>query len=690
MFTRRTVSAGAVAVLAAAAVLPLGAPGRVAAYALMMLVPGAAIYRLVERRPSALEAAAAAFVLSPVVVVVPAALMMLAGVSAQWSARAVIVATAVLAMAALAVPRRPAGDGDDRVLLTGRQWAVLGGCVVLTLFMVGVFPLTSEWWRVRSDAWFHRAVIAQISHGGLPPDDPYFAGIPLQYMWWYHVLVLAVSRVTSLDPFWVMPLVNLQSLTGVFLATALFAGVFVKRFGYWMASCLTVAFSLNGLFWLLLPLKAIRAVLGDVRGTEELARTFSLSPFDWYRVKAFVQIYYNSDFLLEKFVVATAFGLAFALMALFWWAVADYLRRRRAFPLVATGASVVGMLGFHTLFGGVMLVSAGGGLVLSLVWRRRVDGYRLRPSLELAGAMTAAVLLCAPYNYSIMHLKAASNAFPFELSIKKIAAITITSTAAIVLAAFQKPFFTGRDVPRRFVQFALLTMIVFSTVLALPDANNYDKLPYFAYYPLAVVGGWTIADLVSRRRSAAGRVGAAVALAMLVMVPINAICFASFVNTPERETYSPEEPALAAWVRSNTTRDAVFIDRDFELFLLVAGPRRYLCGWLEYARMWQYDKVVMARRLHTRDVLLDGGPLDLTSARLLSLAPWELYVIDRGGVDSGSTVSRHQELFERVHQTESIALYRVDTEACARAARRLAEEGQTEVSPARLVRESGL
>jgi len=688
--SRDKIFAAVLVIAAVAAVMPVGVPGRIAAYALVMLVPGWALYVLVERRPSALEALASGFVLSPVIAGVAGVLLLVSGLAPETAARGVVALSATAGLVAVLVSRRPAGSTEQRVGMTGTQWAVLGACILATLILVGVLPLTSEWWRFRSDAWFHRAVIAQIGDAGLPPDDPYFAGFTLQYMWVYHVLVLVLSRITSLEPFWVMPLLNLQSLAGVFLATLLFAGVFVRRFGHQLGSCLTVVFGLNGLFWLLLPLKAVRAFMGDVRGTEELARTYSLSPFDMYQAKKFVEIYFSQDFLLDKFVVATAFGLAFALMAMFWWATTEYLKTRRPMALVAAGVSVVGMLGFHTLFAGVMLVAAFGGLGLSLLFRRRVEGYGLRPPLELASALVAAVVISAPYLYAITHLKEGGDAFPFALSAKNIAGIVISCAAVIVLAAFQKSFFAGRDVARRFVQFALFTTVVFTAALTLPDANTYDKLPFFVFYPLAVVGGWTLADVVSRRRTAAGRLGAAIAMALLVLLPVNAICFAAYFNTPTKVMYSAQESALAVWVRENTAREAVFVDRDNKVFLLVAGPRRYYCGWLQYARQWEYDKLAMAQRLYVRDVLLGGGRLDLTTVRLLSQAPWELYIIDRGGSDSGSAASRHPDLFDRVYAADGIVLYRVDVEACGRAARQYLDEGQTEVPQDRLLLESGL
>jgi len=691
LFTRLWLPAAAAAIVIATvlAAVPAGVPGRIAAYAVVMFLPGAALYLLVERRPTGLEAATAGVVLSPVITCCLGVLLALMGSPLETATRWTVAMFGAAGLVALVVMsrRRQRGLGTG---LTGEQWGLLGGILLVTILLVAVLPLSSEWWRFRSDAWFHRAVIAQIQHSGLPPEDPYFAGFTLQYMWFYHVLVLGLSRITSLEPFWIMPLVNLQNLGGVFMATMLFAGVFVGRFGRRLGSCLAVLFGLNGLFWLFLPLKAVRAFVGDVTGAEELARTYSLSPFDMYQVRRFVIIYFNQDFLLDKFMVATAFGLAFASLALFWWGTAEYLRSRRPFPLVAAAVSLLGMLGFHTLFGVVMLATAAGGMVLSLLFRRRIEGFRLRPVLELAAGLAAAVAASAPYVYAITHLKQSRHVFPFDLSIKKIAGIVISCAAVIVLTAFQKSFFTARDAARRYAQFAIITTAIFSAAIALPDSNTYDKLPFFLFYPLAVIGGWTLADAVSSRRSGAGRLGVALALALLLFVPVNAISLAAFFNTPTAKMYSDDEAAVASWVRANTQREAVFIDSDDEVFLLVAGPRRYYCGRLAYARQWEYDKSEMAGRMHARDALLGEGPLDLLTLRLLSEAPWELYVIDRGGPQSDAAVSRHPELFERVHATGAMAVYRVNADACRREAQRYREQGRTEMSTEQLLRNSKL
>jgi len=633
-------AAAALATVIVLALIPAGFPGRIAVWVATMLLPGAALYRLTVRRASALESLTGAFVLSPIITCALCVLFMLAGTSVEMAVRVVIVLAGAAGIAGVLLTRSDS-PGRATANLSPRQWIAAGALIVATLFLVGYLPQTSEWWRFRSDAWFHGAVVAQISDYGLPPMDPFFAGYELQYMWFYHVTVLALSRAASLDPFRVMSLINLQCLAGVFLATMLFSGIFVRRFGRRLGSCILVAFGMNGLVWLFLPFKAIRALTGEVTGTEELARSFSLSPFDLYTARSFLTVYYNQEFFLDKFVVMTALGLAFSCMALFWWACAEYLKTRRPYALIAASLSLVGMLGFHTLFGVVMIAAAAGGLVLSLVFRSKgVDGYRLRPAIELAIALAAAAAATAPYLYSITRLKEKEHVFPFGFSFEKIAGMLITCAAVIV---------------------------VFFALIVLPNSNTYDKLPLFVFYPLAVIGGWTLSDIVARRRSAAGRAAAALILSVLFLVPVNAISFAAYFNTHDEPKYSQSEEAAADWIRHNTTRDAVFVDLNEKVFLLVAGPRSYYCGKIAYARQWGYNSQEMAERFHARDTLLGSGELDLTTLRLLSEAPWDMYVIVRGPRQTTPVVARYPGLFRRVYTGGDIELYRVDRGACRHA-----------------------
>jgi hypothetical protein len=362
-----------------------------------MLAPGVVLDRL-HRDRDPVRAAMCATLLSPILLTTLSILGMLTG-RAPLTMAALVAGASMLSFVALAARSR----SHTRVSL--RPLLPLLGVLVLVATLSAFLPLTREWWRMRSDAWFHAAVVAEIAHYGLPPTDPYFTGIPLQYMWFYHVMVLTVAKATNLSSFWVMALANLQAVLGLGLAAYALASVFRDRVTHRLTATISLLFAFNGAFWLLLPIKAIRALLGDVRGREELARTFALSPMNFKTAYSFMHIYFNQEFFLDKFMVATAFGFALAFMMVGWYAATNYLVWRRRASLVVLSVALIGMLGFHSLVGFVMMVAIVGSAALMLLLRRAVDPVPLRALVARLGPAVASLFVTTPYLFEVMHLR---------------------------------------------------------------------------------------------------------------------------------------------------------------------------------------------------------------------------------------------------------------------------------------------
>ncbi len=58
----------------------------------------------------------------------------------------------------------------------------------------------------------HTGMVYRAANGDLPPDNPYFAGEPIQYPWLFHVLVAWIAEALNIPPSWVFAGVNLASL----------------------------------------------------------------------------------------------------------------------------------------------------------------------------------------------------------------------------------------------------------------------------------------------------------------------------------------------------------------------------------------------------------------------------------------------------------------------------------------------
>ena len=683
---RRTFVPAGIVVLAGVALagppasLPLATLVRFLSWMLVMVIPGVALHRLVARSGSLGEAVLAGFILSPVMVAVFGALGLWMGASPVAAARGFIVLAAAGALVAARVQRVPFTLPARRETLV--FLAFVAAFVLLTAFL----PVTREWWRVRSDAWFHAAVVAQIEYAGVPPEDPYFAGVQLQYMWFYHVLVLVLARILDLDSFWPMALLNVHALVGLSLAVFYLAGVFRDRFVYRLAATATVLLAFNAAFWVFLPFKALKAFSGEVRGAEELARTFALSPLHYKTAFRFLETYYNPVFFLDKFMVGTAFGLALAWMTAAWASACRYTTTPRPEQLWLFGGALVGMLGFHSIVGAVTIAGVWGGLALTHLRRAHVASYQPRTAAVLAAVSLGALVAMAPYLYQVTHLRDTSGTLPVGFGIRKLAATAIPCAFVFVVAWRETRMRQDTSWPARFFVFGSLAAALFALLLRLPGVNDNQKPGYFVFIPLAVVAGFGLVTSLTAR-AGARRVATAVAWSLLFFLPVNAIALIHFYGTPVREEVTSDEKAMAHWVRANTPRDAVFIEDEDRVSLLVTGPRRYLFGSWDYALQWGYSKPEMARRFHACRALYASAPIDATTLDVLASVAAPLFVVMRGRHrDAGAVVSTHPELFSVVHAEGDLAILRVDAGAC----RRAIASAPAAISDQELIRESGL
>ncbi len=586
----------------------------------MMVLPGAALYLLVEKRPKLLEAVLSSLVLSPVLTGLVAVLLLVLGQPVQNVLYVLVSMAAVVAAAAVSLDRAALGG----VEVSGRRLLVLAGITAVFCLLTGYMPFTSEWWRVRSDAWFHIAVVEQIGDYGLPPEDPYFYGMPLQYMWVYHVLVMVLSRGMNITAGFVMALLNVQGLTGFITATFLLSWAFRKSYVHGLLSLFTAILGLNALFWVFEPIKLARVFTGDVTGMAELSRLVVLRPFDTYNVRKFLYIWYNQVFFLDKFIVMTPFSLGLAFMASLWYGTVKRFSENRPFLVVLVFLVSAGMFAYHTVVGVIMLASLGSALVFILLRFRRQDAAAARTAVVLLTAMVAGAVVLAPYLYQVMHGKESEQLLPVGLSFNRTVGIIISCALGLLLAAFQvKKLRADRTAPARFFIVAAVFVFAYCLLIVLPGPNIIDKPPFFVFYPLSVAGGWTLAAWLRGKKTRT------IVLAGVLLLPVNVLAFVGYFNTHPKVMVTKWEQEAAGWVKENTNRDAVFLDGMNHDFLAVAGPRRLYFGRDAYASMWGYDGREMERRKRARDNLYSDEPLEDDTFTTLSRIKPDVYVIVR-------------------------------------------------------------
>lgn len=644
------------------------AANAVCSYLLLMILPGIFFYRLIEAHPRMLECILAGFVASPVLVGLCGTLAMLLGASAERTA--LVLALGAIALGAASFAGKSGWSPEREV--SNRQTMILGGAILALCVLVGYLPLSDEWWRMRSDGWFHGAVIAEIAEYGVPAQDPHFFGLDLQYMWIYHVLVLFMARAVHIDPFYIMPLLNMQALAAYCLGTFLLSMELRKRFAYGFASMLTAVLGLNALFWMFLPLKLAPAFVGETRGWGEVTRILSLSPLDIDKVREFTSFAHNQVFFLDKFIVATAFSLGLCFMAAAFYAIIRGLNRKGPFAFAFLLLVSIGMLAFHTLVGFVMTAGFGAGLFFLLLHRWPGEKKPVGTCIAMILLLLAGAAVLSPFIYLVTQGKESEQLIPIRFTFEKITSFVVSCALVIILAAFQAGRLRReRTTAARFFILASLSVFAVCLLLYLPVLNMYDKLPFFVFYPLAVAGGWTLAELDRSRYDFFKKRLHRIILFVVLFAPLTGLHMIGNFATPERHMLDPWEKNIATWVRENTSRDAVFFDCADRVFLIVTGPRRYYWGLLKYAKLWDYDKNEMKYRERIRNDLFDDGELDRSTLDMLGNMEVDVYLIARdedGCSGAAERLAGLPDLFREAYGAGPIHVFEVNRENCSREA----------------------
>lgn len=645
---------GASAVWYRAPILPFG----LCAYVVLALISGGAFYLLISRRPGNTYLLLSATALSPFLIATLGTLGLMAGASARLTALLLVFLSGAAGL--LALYRRPPLQPEPR--LTRTQAAALVFLLAAVVAAISYPAFAREWWRMRADAWFHAAVIAQIADYGIPPEDPYAAGLPLRYMWFYHVFIHLVSSASGIGPFIVMALANAWAMVGFGLAAFLLSSKLKNSFSHNYASVITAIFGMNAAFWVFLPLKFMRVFTGEVRGMEDLERLLGLQPLDVTQVRRFVQVGYNQEWMLDKFMVATAFSLGLCLMALLWHAAVKYVSESRREDLILSCAAALGVMVIHTALGSVVFAGVMGAAALLFVFRKLRWGASPRPFFNLFAALAACGLLLLPYLYSVSRATGEQQTMPIGFQGLKMIGLATSCAMVIFLAAFQvRTLLRARDIAARFALVTTASVIAVCTLMNLPSANSYDKLPFLPFFPLAVVGGWTIADFAARGANPARKRLRFILAAVALFAPLNLLMFAGYYATPARHRMNANEKQVAAWIRAHTSRDALMFDTNQRVFLLVAGPRRYYLGSEGYARIWGYDEREIAKRMRIVTDIYSPGPLEEETVETLAETGNPLYVLvrrDDPDVDPGRFASEER-LFELVFSNGPISVYRL-------------------------------
>jgi hypothetical protein len=659
--------AGLALLVAALCLIPFQ-PARIAGFLICAgALPGIAI--AARSRFSRSAAAGLGTSISPVLFGCGVLVAMALGAHANAAAWIAVVASLVL----FVVAWRGAANSANASMLDRRSLAGLVLLFAVAAVMSFALPLSDLWWRSRDDSWFHAAVTGKLLRDGLPVTDPYFAGLRLQYMYFYHSILAACSSLTGVDAFHAMILVNVVALVSCATAFHALAGMFARRPGPRLLGTALWLFGMNGWFYLFHVTRLLRAFTGETQGTAVLHGFFPWSPNGHATATSLISVEGNQFMFLDKFMLGTAFSLTFSIAASILFLLLSARRgvwsARHDFALFFCSA---GAMLLHPLTG--ITLAAVTAAVLALLLLVRSQTSRGGPSYSrLVGWLAAGMAATLPYVGSVMPRGGSGEAlagFRFQ------PAVALGTLADILPAlVFAAWFFrrAGEDTDtaarfgaRPFTELTLsgsglvalwcLLMLALALAVDLP-VNNETKFAYFVWLPLCALATGCFERVWTSRRPR--RVAwAAVATASL---PLHMLYFHHAFRDSSRLVITDQERAVYQWIRRSTPRDAVFIEEDDVTRVPVLADRDLYWGTDTYARQFGYPPAEMDARRALRDRIFssDGpGADDVLQLRVLGRRVFVIYRTNDDSITAPEHFERSPRLRGKFATTE-VAVWEV-------------------------------
>lgn len=525
-----------------------------------IVLPGAAV--LLAVAPRGMDRPVwwgTALALSPGLLGLTVTVLVLARVDLARASALALAGCAALAAGAMLVrarrARSQASSAGAVTAATGRWATAAFAWALLAALGVGLFPMFSEWWRVYSDAWNHFGILRSIVERGLPPTDPFFAGVRLQYAWVYHVYTAAVRSLTGIDPLALMAAWSSVSLASLVLSVASLGR---RLNGAPVAVTLAlVLFGLNALFPEFSPVLLIKAELGQVRGWAEVQRTFGLVPFGSDRVGTLLRGLDGQDYFLNKFMVATPFSMGLALMASWAASFERWMSERGRAELVLAALLTLCAGALHPVVGLHLAMTTGGLAALALVLGPRL-GLDRTTVLPWGIASIAGFVPAALFILTLLGGPGGTHReFPLNLSPYKLMGMITCLALGFLFVRGPALALWRRGGPSRAWVVWLALGVLLGFTFRLPGGHPFysvDKFSYLIWIPLAITAAPGLAGFLARRSS-----WARAALLAVLFVPVNALSLASRVADPATRERQPWNQPGIAWMRANLPRDAVLV-----------------------------------------------------------------------------------------------------------------------------------
>jgi hypothetical protein len=427
---------------------------------------------------------------------------------------------------------------------------------------------------------FHGLLHAAIAGKFLPPgsgfslpENPFFAGEPVAYYWFFHYLAAQITKTFGLNLSHSLELLVVLA-TGVLMVTAVRLGTRLSEsklsgvlIGYFIMA------GTNPLGWLF----AAKSVLRN--GTSVLQDD---PEYLWGVVHPIYSLVRYNDFgglygpLVNFFLNITSRPLSLATLLVSIYILFLLFERRRFSLVLALAAAST----LTTAFSPVIGITTGGSLVAALLvvyLRTRDDGFdgRISPArcaLYAGLAIPLGIIVALPTYYHLVLNSGGGNAQFILFSAAGLSqSLGIAMSISVLLGLAILGLYRARSENRRFLTALILSALLLLVVNAsfVLMAGNQSNLFHAAVILLAVPASasvfkqnrLTLRPVVDRRLLFA---------TVAVFLPTTLVVLSSYINRPAlpisfdsaEVTRTPENSDLAnmyAWARKETAPNAVFI-----------------------------------------------------------------------------------------------------------------------------------
>ncbi|HSE68486.1 MAG TPA: DUF2298 domain-containing protein, partial [Gemmatimonadales bacterium] len=427
--------------------------------------------------------------------------------------------------------------------------------------------------------FLHTAIVRRFPTAGLIPENPFFAGEPLKYYWFFHWMGAGVSSVFGVDP---LTALRILVLAGLVLVTVAAGLVGRKVYGSLGAGLVIGVFALAGANPLgpviamgrhlvqhrqLLEPTVHSAELQTVHVSDDLADDLMSRPL-------LPAMYLSADWRNGQNIVwfadISSRGLALGVMMLMLY----FLLAPRAGPVSLSGTAITAALltALNPIVGLAACFLLAGSVSALWLFHRwwGADPGPIAPALGRSAALALGALAALPTYYHLFGQGGSGRISPVDLLGLKLVVIAANFLILLPLTALGIKAYRGASAPGlQAIALAGVLLLGLVPLIQLEKGNEHN-LANAAYVLLAVPAvAWLVRDINGTSRLQKVQTSRLL-LAALVCLPMTVATWIAFHGRPplpflaqagvlKRMPQNDPVAQLYQWIGSNTDRDAVFV-----------------------------------------------------------------------------------------------------------------------------------